>query len=1031
MLLRRTSLERFFAVFVLFACQCSIVGGRALLSRSELPRNSGEAQGKASHSRRAVSDADAAHWLEHVLWGPEGAKQWRRHSLLGTHRLRLNGIEKIHMLPRQQTLAVGPHAKSHNHSAQSHDDTSDEDLGADDEDDDEDETIDAIDDQEDVLSAGLRSTVLAKRKALQDRRAKELAEQRRKAKLKRDKLVKSLLAHETAKQREARRAREAARARARHRAEKATDDINQMLNEVFQEQELEKHRCDIYFQTAEKEKEVARGASVEDQEKTARMESKLHAAEGDLRDIDNQLMQLAEELKGHKKRCKASLVELHSEMNSLNTDATTTEQLMNISPCKGQAALLQCQHPSTGKHYVTSKQHGLHKIMAQLSSQTARRSLQHSLKHIIVESRSLSRKRRHVDHISFLQRNSQHKRHRHSARRCVVSATDCKAVESAIILMMVDVQDKQHTTMVTIDKTMSECDREISDLERETTHLMRRREMINLGLTQTLSMKGTMQSEALGRLQDYDRLKQGLEEVKKECNTSLTSYESQVCTLKRSRKTIYVTNGFTVSPDAMIDCEVSPWSPAEGCSEECGGGVQRFIRTIVVPAGSKGMPCPVLETSQPCNLQSCPIDCKVTEWAEWSACSALCGGGIRTRFRQINQMAQHGGEICPGANDHSQSCNTQPCVPDCKLDRWTEWSGCSRACNGGFQRRTRLISEPAKGNALCATEDQRNEFRKCDPLVCPAVAAGKTLQCSSQVDVTFVLDASSSVGEKDFEFAKTFVSTIIQALGVSSTGARVGIIEVGGPTSWAEFQKCKLAGNSQGALASCNIALKLPMSADVTVATQAVDALTLSGGPAYMAAALSLAGRQVEQARQDATSIVLVVGHARPLSESFTEDEAKVLKEKSRLMWMVVGGSEFDKDPIAGSRVLSAKQTAAWASRPYSDNVFEAEDYTALNSPAKVSEVVAAMCSTVKGLQFIAKLSVPCTDQGFTAIGSEADCKTASTKNGQCTSFKAGSSPNQPGCFAYVDGKSKGVCQWNTNANAQSFLEDTRPICAS
>ena len=104
---------------------------------------------------------------------------------------------------------------------------------------------------------------------------------------------------------------------------------------------------------------------------------------------------------------------------------------------------------------------------------------------------------------------------------------------------------------------------------------------------------------------------------------------------------------------APVDCVVSPWSAYGACSASCGGGTQTQTRTIVTPASNGGAACPALTQSQSCNTQPCPVDCAVSAW---SACSASCGGGTQTRT--VTTAAAYGGAACPTL---SQSCNTQAC----------------------------------------------------------------------------------------------------------------------------------------------------------------------------------------------------------------------------------------------------------------------------------------------------------------------------------------------------------------------------------
>lgn len=51
-----------------------------------------------------------------------------------------------------------------------------------------------------------------------------------------------------------------------------------------------------------------------------------------------------------------------------------------------------------------------------------------------------------------------------------------------------------------------------------------------------------------------------------------------------------------------------------------------------------------------------PVDCVVSGWSDWSACSRLCGAGTQTRTRTIVTPASCGGIACPTLTD-SQSCS--------------------------------------------------------------------------------------------------------------------------------------------------------------------------------------------------------------------------------------------------------------------------------------------------------------------------------------------------------------------------------------
>ena len=133
-----------------------------------------------------------------------------------------------------------------------------------------------------------------------------------------------------------------------------------------------------------------------------------------------------------------------------------------------------------------------------------------------------------------------------------------------------------------------------------------------------------------------------------------------------------------------IDCAVSAWGAWGGCSHSCGSGsgVQARHRALAHPetevivripsddpgggdivvavtAGSSfgGMPCPALQQARECGLQPCPLDCAVSGWSGWEACSEPCGGGQSVSSRGVTALPAFGGVACP-AVARAQTCNT-------------------------------------------------------------------------------------------------------------------------------------------------------------------------------------------------------------------------------------------------------------------------------------------------------------------------------------------------------------------------------------
>uniref|UniRef100_H3DGN6 Adhesion G protein-coupled receptor B3 n=1 Tax=Tetraodon nigroviridis TaxID=99883 RepID=H3DGN6_TETNG len=179
-------------------------------------------------------------------------------------------------------------------------------------------------------------------------------------------------------------------------------------------------------------------------------------------------------------------------------------------------------------------------------------------------------------------------------------------------------------------------------------------------------------------------------------------------------QTLKKPDAFSVSAVHGVWEEWSPWSL---CSFTCGRGHRTRTR-MCAPPQHGGRACDGPETqTKLCNIALCPVDGQWQEWSSWSDCSVTCANGTQQRTRQCSAAA-HGGSECRGHWAESRECHNPDCTANGQWNPWGPWSGCSKSCDGGWQRRARVCQGAAVTGQQC--DGSGEEVRKCSDQRCPA-----------------------------------------------------------------------------------------------------------------------------------------------------------------------------------------------------------------------------------------------------------------------------------------------------------------------
>ncbi|XP_037321379.1 adhesion G protein-coupled receptor B3 isoform X12 [Pungitius pungitius] len=164
------------------------------------------------------------------------------------------------------------------------------------------------------------------------------------------------------------------------------------------------------------------------------------------------------------------------------------------------------------------------------------------------------------------------------------------------------------------------------------------------------------------------------------------------------------------------------------CPQHLGDGESEsmlMLNNVVLPLNPQTEGClsPQLQAGQICNLSAevkrptKEVDGQWQEWSSWSDCSVTCANGTQQRTRQCSAAA-HGGSECRGHWAESRECHNPDCTANGQWNPWGPWSGCSKSCDGGWQRRARVCQGAAQTGQQC--DGTGEEVRKCSDQRCPA-----------------------------------------------------------------------------------------------------------------------------------------------------------------------------------------------------------------------------------------------------------------------------------------------------------------------
>lgn len=252
-----------------------------------------------------------------------------------------------------------------------------------------------------------------------------------------------------------------------------------------------------------------------------------------------------------------------------------------------------------------------------------------------------------------------HRTHLHTAKNI------CDAEEKHMKQTERSSTDAQQTAKMAEHRSAIEsCEANQQTHNAQIQKLRQERARLYPELTRLQGIGANLAAEKASVAQRLERTKRDASKMKGTCEKGVAKYKRELQEIKRERQEA-ANKAAGEKVIAGVDCEVTDWVFLQ-CSKKCQKdandppGSIKATRKVISPNMYGGMACPELSTELPCNAHPCPVDCEVSEWTSWGACSRKCEFGTRTRMRKVLVQPKDNGKWCPPIEDRNL-CNVQAC----------------------------------------------------------------------------------------------------------------------------------------------------------------------------------------------------------------------------------------------------------------------------------------------------------------------------------------------------------------------------------
>ncbi len=390
--------------------------------------------------------------------------------------------------------------------------------------------------------------------------------------------------------------------------------------------------------------------------------------------------------------------------------------------------------------------------------------------------------------------------------------------------------------------------------------------------------------------------------------------------------------GTKFKPTDIIDCEVTEFVPGK-CTQPCDPkrtGVAKSGRTIlkreVVQANNKyGVECPRKSYPTDCNAILCPVHCKHSSWSAFGKCTKECEGGTKMRTRRIVREPLNGGKWCEDLAD-SEPCNTMSCDRNCRLHKWSRYTMCSQACDGGFREKFRKIRIPTRGRGFCYKKMSRTRYAKhrCNKHRCMGDE-----KCIGKVDVVLAVDGSGSLRATGFAMLQNFTGELAKKFvgkKYKRKAMKVGVVQFG----QGEIE-------ADGTVSPAKI--MQPLTHKMKLVGAAIKKMKWEMGFTNMAQAFTMSENLFRDGgRKDAQSQVVIITDGKPSFKFMTQKAVNDLRDANVHVNIVA------VHPHKSSKEV--KQMAKWASNPPESHMIHIPGLHQLiaNGAAYVTKTLVQFC---------------------------------------------------------------------------------------